>query len=131
MTMADELQKLQTLREQGALTEEEFLLAKKRVIDGEPAAEPVRARADQSGNALQQLRRSMTDRWIGGVAGGLAQMTAIPSWAWRILFILTMLLHGLGALVYLLLWIFVPLEQRPAPMRIQPQETDHVVPPGA
>ncbi len=131
MTMADELQKLQTLRDQGALTEDEFILAKKRVINGEPAAEPIRPRADPAGNALQQLRRSMSDRWIGGVAGGLAQMTAIPSWAWRILFILTLLLHGLGALVYLLLWIFVPLEQRPVAMRIQPQESDHVVPPGA
>ena len=35
-------------------------------------------------------------------------MTSIPSWSWRILFILTALLHGLGVVVYVLLWIFVP-----------------------
>lgn len=129
MTMADELQKLQALREQGALTEEEFILAKKRVIDGEPAPEPSRARPDPAPHALNHLRRSVSDRWIGGVAGGLAEMTAIPTWAWRILFILTTLLHGLGILMYLLLWVFVPLA--PVPMRITPQPTDHVVPPGA
>jgi phage shock protein PspC (stress-responsive transcriptional regulator) len=127
--MADELQKLQALREHGALTEDEFLLAKKRVIDGEPAPEPPRARAEPPPHTLHQLRRSISDRWIGGVAGGLAGMTAIPSWAWRILFILTTLLHGLGILMYLLLWIFVPLA--PVPMRIPPQATDHAVPPGA
>jgi phage shock protein C len=111
MTMADELAKLQTLRENGALTDDEFVSAKQKVLNAEAArAEPIVPRAT---SALQTFARSLHDRWIGGVCGGLAETTAIPTWAWRILFVLTAFLHGLGLLMYVLLWIFVPL-QRPA-----------------
>jgi phage shock protein C len=110
MNLPDDLQKLFNLREQGALTEEEFALAKKRLLgdtveDVKPKAEPPRAPS-----ALNQFRRSITDRWIGGVCGGLAATTGIPSWSWRILFVLTALLHGLGVIMYFLLWIFVPVQ---------------------
>ncbi len=113
MTMADELQKLQALHAQGALSDDEFLQAKQRVLNetaryADAAQEPT---AKPSPNFLQTLTRSATDRWIGGVSGGLAAATNIPSWAWRILFVLTALLHGLGLLMYVLLWIFVPLQQ--------------------
>lgn len=108
MDLADQLQKLQSLREQGVLTEDEFTNAKKRVIDGLP---PNTAPEKPAGTGpLHQLRRSISDRWIGGVCGGLAQMTNIPAWSWRILFVLTLLLNGLGAAMYILLWIFVPLD---------------------
>lgn len=114
MDLADQLQKLQSLREQGALTEEEFTMAKKRLLD---PAEPAPASsatgasaANRAQSAMHQLRRSIHDRWIGGVCGGLAQTTNIPSWAWRILFVLTALLHGLGLVMYILLWIFLPLD---------------------
>ena len=40
MDLADQLQKLQTLREQGVLTEVEFALAKKRVLDGSGSERP-------------------------------------------------------------------------------------------
>jgi uncharacterized Tic20 family protein len=38
MPLSDEIEKLQRLREQGALTEDEFQRAKARLIDNEPAA---------------------------------------------------------------------------------------------
>ena len=107
MDVADQLQKLQSLREQGALTDEEFVLAKQRVLD-DPLRPSGERRAARPPSALHQLKRSLTDRWIGGVCGGLAEMTNLPSWSWRILFLLTILLHGIGALVYILLWIFIP-----------------------
>ena len=109
MNLADELQKLQSLREQGALTEDEFAQAKRRVLEGElsPAKEQA---GPKPASALHQLNRSLTDRWIGGVCGGLAEFTDMPAWSWRILFVLTILLHGLGILIYVLLWIFVPLQ---------------------
>ncbi len=118
MPLPDDLQKLHNLREQGALTEEEFSLAKKRLLEAEIANEKPRAQEPcQPKAALNQLRRSSTDRWVGGVCGGLAEMTGVPSWSWRILFVLTALLHGLGLLMYVLLWIFVPLETpRPQPV---------------
>ena len=120
MNLADDLQKLHTLRDQGALTDEEFTLAKKRLL--EDAAEDPRPKTErpaEPGSTLRQLRRSTTDRWIGGVSGGLADVTGIPSWSWRILFVLTALLHGVGLVMYVLLWIFVPLGTD-MPQRIVP-----------
>jgi phage shock protein C len=112
MDLADQLQKLQTLREQGALTEDEFVLAKKRVLDGTSApSNGARESANaKSNSALNQLGLSRTDKWIGGVCGGLAAQTSIPTWSWRILFVLMALLHGIGILAYILLWIFVPVQ---------------------
>lgn len=108
MDLADQLQKLQSLHGQGVLTEEEFTLAKKRVLDG-TAAQNSPANA-QSNSFLNQFRLSTTDKWIGGICGGLATLTSVPAWSWRILFLLTALLHGIGVLVYILLWIFVPVQ---------------------
>jgi phage shock protein C len=114
MSMADELMKLQTLHQQGALTDSEYTAAKQRVLAGNDASASRMAQnkatpsAAQSG--LQRLERSLTDRWIGGVCGGLAATTNIPTWSWRVLFILATLLHGLGILMYVLMWVFVPLE---------------------
>ena len=109
MNISDELQKLQTLREQGALNEEEFTAAKKRVLEDSGVCR--KENAVRPPSALHQLTRSKSDRWIGGVCGGLAAMTNIPTWSWRLLFVLALLLHGLGLVMYLLLWIFVPLER--------------------
>ena len=127
MDLADQLQKLQVLKQQGALSEEEFTLAKRRVLDGMPPLPgPDRQAAPQptpSSSTLHQLKRSISDRWIGGVCGGLAAMSNMPSWAWRILFVLTALLHGIGLLLYVVLWIFVPLQtmvQRPAAEEAKP-----------
>ena len=108
MDIADQLQKLQTLREQGALSEEEFTLAKQRVLQG-AASSGAPPSPPPNPSTLHQLKRSLTDRWLGGVCGGLATMSNMPSWTWRILFLLTSLLHGVGLIAYLLMWIFVPL----------------------
>lgn len=117
MDLADQLQKLQSLREQGVLTEDEFVLAKKRVLDGTASESPAEPAKTTSPSFLHQFRLSTSDKWIGGVCGGLASLSNIPSWSWRILFLLTILLHGIGAVVYILLWIFVPVEPR-APLKV-------------
>ncbi len=57
---------------------------------------------------LQTFALSETDRWIGGVCGGLGEHTPIPAWMWRLLFTLLVLCFGTGILMYILLWIFVP-----------------------
>jgi phage shock protein C len=121
MNISDELQKLQTLREQGALNEEEFTAAKKRVLGDSGVCR--KENAARAPSALHQLTRSKSDRWIGGVCGGLAAMTNIPAWSWRLLFVLALLLHGLGLVMYLLLWVFVPLEQ-PQLMAIEDKRGD-------
>jgi phage shock protein C len=61
-------------------------------------------------NFLKNLRTSPRDSWIGGVCGGLATSTPIPSWVWRLCFAALVLYYGfwLLFLAYLLLWIFIP-----------------------
>jgi phage shock protein C len=71
----------------------------------QPAAPPPPAR-----NPLGQLRRSATDRMLGGVCGGLAEYSRIDPLLWRVGFIALALL-GPGIVVYLLLWVLMP----PAP----------------
>ena len=103
MSMSDEIEKLHRLHSQGALTDEEFTLAKKRLIDGlGHAPQPEReaaASAKTEPNRLSQFMLSNSERWIGGVCGGLADLTQIPAWSWRVLFVLTALLHGLGVIM--------------------------------
>jgi phage shock protein C len=111
MPLPDELERLNALRERGALTDEEFALAKRRVLEGTPHAQKsTSTTCSEPASTLSRLHRSVSDRWFGGVCGGLGELTGIPSWSWRILFVLTAFLHGLGVLMYVLLWIFVPVE---------------------
>jgi phage shock protein PspC (stress-responsive transcriptional regulator) len=63
--------------------------------------------------AINALRRSRNDRWLGGVCGGLAQITGLAAWAWRLIFTLLFLCAGSGAVIYLLLWLFVPEQDLP------------------
>lgn len=115
MAMSDELQRLGELHQQGVLSDREFASAKARVIDGGSAGH---ARPDPTLVAINGFKRSRNDRWLGGVCGGLGQITGLAAWIWRLAFALLMLCAGTGALVYLLMWIFVPLEpalgERPA-----------------
>jgi phage shock protein C len=53
-----------------------------------------------------QLRRSATDRMLGGVAGGLAEYSRIDPLLWRVGFVALTLL-GPGIVVYALLWVFM------------------------
>jgi len=68
------------------------------------------ARTGSHSALLHQLARSQTDRVISGVCGGLGKQTDLPSGAWRVIFCLTFLYFGAGLVIYLLLWIFLPLE---------------------
>src|SRR5205814_150094 len=103
MPLPDELEQLNALHERGALTDEEFVLAKKRLLESTAEArQSSSAGPPQPVSTLSRLRRSINDRWIGGVCGGLGELTGVPPWSWRILFVLTALLHGLGLLVYVL-----------------------------
>jgi phage shock protein PspC (stress-responsive transcriptional regulator) len=110
MSVSAELNQLADLHQRGVLTDEEFARAKARLLDGAsvpPGAPP---------HAINGLRRSLGDRWIGGVCGGIAQATGLASWVWRLIFTLAMVFAGTGLLLYVLLWIFVPQE----PMYLPP-----------
>lgn len=110
MTDADELNKLAELHARGVLNDEEFAKAKARLLDGHgPDAAP-RAAAAPGVSAVNGLRRSRIDRWLGGVCGGLGRATGLDAWIWRLIFTALCLVAGGGILLYLLLWIFVPEE---------------------
>lgn len=103
MSLADELTRLEELRARGALTEEEFTRAKARILDGRRVDEPMTA-------SINSLRRSRSDRWIGGVCGGLGAMLGLEPWIIRLLMTVLFFIGGTGLLVYVLLWIFIPSE---------------------
>ena len=54
------------------------------------------------------LRRSATDRMVGGVCGGLADYSGIDAVLWRVAFVALTLLGGSGVLFYVLLWVLMP-----------------------
>jgi phage shock protein PspC (stress-responsive transcriptional regulator) len=115
MNDAEELNKLADLHARGVLSDEEFAKAKARVLDGGAAAAASAsgsAGSSASANlgAVNGLRRSRMDRWIGGVCGGIAKATGLDSWVCRLIFTVLFLAFGSGILLYILLWIFVPEE---------------------
>jgi phage shock protein PspC (stress-responsive transcriptional regulator) len=107
MSLADELERLKALHASGALSDEEFARAKARLLAGESAGASAAAPAI---DAVARLRRSRSDRWLGGVCGGFAVITGVESWIWRLVLVVLALFGGTGVLLYLLLWIFVPEE---------------------
>lgn len=104
MALADELTRLEQLRDRGALSEEEYARAKASVLDAAPADETRSA-------MLNGLRRSRSDRWLGGVCGGLAKLLGFEAWIVRLVFTLLLAFGGTGLIVYVLMWIFVPDEK--------------------
>ena len=101
MTTADELEKLHRLLQSGALTQAEYDAAKARLLGG---TDP------DTSFAINRLRLSDTDKWIAGVCGGVAQVTGVESWIWRLIFLLGLMAGGISAALYIVLWIFVPRE---------------------
>ncbi|HTM63047.1 MAG TPA: PspC domain-containing protein [Gammaproteobacteria bacterium] len=62
------------------------------------------------GPGAKKLYRSRTDTKIAGVCGGLGDFFDIDSTWIRLLFILFFFLGGSALLVYVIMWIIVPLE---------------------
>ncbi len=60
--------------------------------------------------AYKKLKRSATNKIFGGVCGGLGQYFEIDPVIFRIIFLVLLFLAGGGFLLYVLLWILVPLE---------------------
>ncbi len=59
---------------------------------------------------LGRLRRSVTDRHIGGVAGGLARHLDIDPLILRVTFVVAIFFGGAGLLAYIGAWALVPEE---------------------
>jgi len=61
----------------------------------------------------QRLMRSSTDKKLGGVCAGLADFLDIDPTIVRVVWLLAVLCAGTGVLVYLVLWIALPLAPEP------------------
>ena len=110
MNDAEELNKLADLHARGVLNDEEFARAKARVLSGQANTGHASTAGPHVG-AVNGLRRTRLDRWLGGVCGGIARSTGLDSWIWRLIFtVLFLASFGGVVLIYILLWIFVPEE---------------------
>lgn len=58
----------------------------------------------------QRLRRSLADRWIGGVCGGMGEYFEIDPTVVRVAYVLLSIFSAgfPGILVYLILWFLIP-----------------------
>jgi phage shock protein C len=63
----------------------------------------------------RQLYRSITDRQIAGVAGGIARYFRVDPTVVRLLFVLLTLTGGPGLLLYIILALVIPEEPFPDP----------------
>ena len=73
------------------------------------------------------LRKSCRDVWLSGVCGGLGETTPLPSWLWRAIFVATTLGIGVGFIVYIALWAFMPaagVRRRVTPVQGGPPERE-------
>jgi phage shock protein C len=72
----------------------------------------------------KRLMRSSTDKKLGGVCAGLAQYFDMDTTLVRVLWLLVVLFGGTGILLYVILWIALPLA--PLPVYVQTPPTNVV-----
>ena len=63
-------------------------------------------------NNYRRLTRSVTDRKIAGVCGGIAKYLNVDPTVVRILFLIALICGSLGFWAYLIVWIAAPEENR-------------------
>jgi phage shock protein PspC (stress-responsive transcriptional regulator) len=108
MSVSDDLGKLHDLHLRGVLSDDEFARAKARVLESQPGASA--ASSSPTLQAINGLRRSRSDRILGGVCGGIARATGLATWIVRLVFALMAICAGTGLLLYVLMWILVPAD---------------------
>jgi phage shock protein C len=57
-----------------------------------------------------RLYRSRTDRFLGGVCGGIGKYVGIDPTIIRLIFLVLLFTQGFGFLIYLILWVLLPVE---------------------
>lgn len=64
----------------------------------------------ESGAPYKRLYRSRSEKMLGGICGGLAEYFGIdPTWM-RLIFIFFTFLGGFALILYLIMWVVVPLK---------------------
>ena len=62
---------------------------------------------------FRDLKKSAYDRKLAGVCGGFGEYTPLPSWMWRVIFLVSLFIGGLGLITYIVLWICMPSAHTP------------------
>lgn len=59
---------------------------------------------------MRLMSASVDKPLIGGVCYTLSKKLSlgIPTWVWRVLFVVSVVFYGFGVLPYIILWIFMP-----------------------
>jgi phage shock protein C len=65
-----------------------------------------------------RLTRSVTDKKIAGVCGGVAQYFGVDSTLVRFVWLAAFLAWGAGFLAYIVGWIVMPIEDAPGPVSV-------------
>lgn len=63
---------------------------------------------DQTPFQQRRLHRSLTDRYVAGVLGGVAETYGWNSTLVRLIFLASVLFAGMPIIVYLAAWIIMP-----------------------
>lgn len=58
---------------------------------------------------IKKFRRIPQNSVVGGVCSGIAYRLGFPTWVVRLVWFSSVAWLGVGALAYILLWIFVPV----------------------
>jgi phage shock protein PspC (stress-responsive transcriptional regulator) len=69
----------------------------------------------------RKLMRSSTDKKLGGVCAGLGDYFDVDATLVRVIWVLAFFCGGFGGLLYLILWIVLPIAPLYVPVAAQPQ----------
>ncbi|MDD4872751.1 MAG: PspC domain-containing protein [Kiritimatiellae bacterium] len=61
---------------------------------------------------LREMRKSSKDKKIAGICGGFGEYTPLPSWLWRVIFLTSLFVGGIGIIAYIILWICMPAAKK-------------------
>jgi phage shock protein PspC (stress-responsive transcriptional regulator) len=57
---------------------------------------------------FRDLKKSAMDKKIAGICGGFGEYTPMPSWMWRVIFLVSIFIGGIGIVAYIILWMCMP-----------------------
>ena len=75
----------------------------------------------------RKLYRSTQNKSIGGVCGGLGEYLDIDPTILRIIFVLAFLFAGTGPLLYIVLWLVIPMEPSGYVSHARPASQEDIV----
>ena len=80
-------------------------------------------------NEAKKLYRSRRDRYLAGIAGGLADYFSVDANLFRILFVIFTFFGGIGILIYGTAWVLIPEnhEQAELPRKQAPRDSTFLI----